>query len=103
MAANPEAKRSQVPGSGTVSGPPPLTSQETGFFFLPLAPLTAPLAPFTFTGVQRPAGNGGGDSGMKLPPSKGSYKLSGPTPSNPGICGLLRNADSKGTAGDCMA
>src|SRR5260370_41446189 len=101
MAANPEANRTQVPGSGTGSGPP-LTSQETGLFFLPPAPLTVPAVPFVFTGAQRPVGNGGGASGMKLPPVNGAYKLSGPTGSTPGICGRSKDADSHRTAGNCM-
>src|SRR5579863_6288479 len=106
MAANPEANKSHVPGSGTVSVPPPPTSQETGVFFLPVptAPPVIAAAPLAFaTGEQSPTGKGGGDKGRKFPPTNGSYKLSGRTASTPGICGRFRNADSNGTAGDCMA
>src|ERR1700722_1199158 len=101
MAAKPDANSSQVPGSGTVSVPPP-TSQETGLFFLPPV-LTGAAAAFVFPpGAQRPTGNGGADRDRKLPPTNGSYKLSGRTVSVPGIWGRF-SADSKGTPGDCMA
>ena len=104
MAANPDANSNHVPGSGTVSGPPLLTWQETGLFFFPPTPLTAAGAPFTLApGAQSPTGNGGAERGRKFPPTNGSYKLSGRTVSEPGICGRFNNADSNGTSGDCMA
>src|ERR1700692_3092259 len=103
MAAQPEANSNHVPGSGMVPGPPLPTSQEAGPFFLLLPPLIAAGAPLAFPpGEQSPTGNGGADSARKLPPTNGSYKLSGRTPSVPGICGRLSKADSNGVPGDCM-
>src|SRR5882757_11421420 len=105
MAAKPEANNSQVPGSGTVPGVPPLP-QGIGFFFFPVLSPSAsvPVAPFFFfTGPQSPSGNGGGEREMKFPPTNGLYTLSGPAGPRPGTSGRLSKADSKAAGGACMA
>src|SRR5271155_4487611 len=101
MAANPEANSIHVPGSGTTPVAPP---QAPGFFFFPTAS-SSPSLPgtFFFTGPQRSAGKGGGEIGTQFPPTKGSYKLSGPAGPRPGRSGRPSNADWKTTGGDCVA
>src|SRR5580658_3994795 len=104
MAPKPEANSIHVPGSGTTPGPPP----QAPVFFLPASPAPptqqpVSAVPFLLTGAHRPAGNGGGETANQLPPTKGSYKLRGPTGPTPGACGRSSSADWKGTAGECMA
>src|SRR5258708_38467245 len=98
MPAKPEAMRSHVPGSGTLSEGPPQGPP----FFLPLSSLSPSfsLSPFFFPGAQRPPrGNGGGAKGAHPPPDIGEYRLNGGLGSKPGIPGRFSNADWNGTGG----